>query len=64
MRKPNQAVRLIGVGVSGLGQPIRQLGFVGYGYRERVAGLQDAVDELQEKYGKNVIKRGGNAEVT
>ena len=27
VRKPNQAVRLIGVGVSGLGAPIRQLGF-------------------------------------
>ncbi len=26
VRKPNQAVRLIGVGVTGLGQPIRQLG--------------------------------------
>jgi DNA polymerase IV len=26
VRKPNQAVRLIGVGVTGLGQPVRQLG--------------------------------------
>jgi len=57
VRKPNQAVRLIGVGVSGLGQPIRQLGLWDMD-SERSRKLQDVLDELQEKYGKDVIKRG------
>ena len=57
VRKPNQAVRLIGVGVTGLGQPIRQLGLWDFN-SEKERRLQDVVDELQAKYGKNVIKRG------
>jgi predicted NBD/HSP70 family sugar kinase len=57
VRKPNQAVRLIGVGVSGLGQPIRQLGLWDMN-SERARKLQEVVNELQEKYGKSVIKRG------
>ena len=57
VRKPNQAVRLIGVGVSGLGQPIRQLGLWNMD-NERSRRLQEAVDELQEKYGNNVIHKG------
>jgi DNA polymerase-4 len=57
VRKPNQAVRLIGVGVTGLGQPIRQLGLWDVD-SEKERKLQDVVDELQEKYGRNVIKRG------
>jgi len=57
VRKPNQAVRLIGVGVSGIGQPIRQLGLWDMG-SEKERKLQEVLDELQEKYGKNVIKRG------
>ena len=57
VRKPNQAVRLIGVGVSGLGQPMRQLGLWDQ-ENEKSRRLQNAMDELQEKYGKNAIKRG------
>jgi DNA polymerase-4 len=57
VRKPFQAVRLIGVGVTGLGQPIRQLGLWDAD-SEKERRLQDVVDELQEKYGRNVIKRG------
>jgi predicted NBD/HSP70 family sugar kinase len=57
VRKPFQAVRLIGVGVTGLGQPIRQLGLWDTN-SEKERKLQNVVDELQEKYGKNVIKRG------
>ncbi|HLF75119.1 MAG TPA: DNA polymerase IV [Anaerolineales bacterium] len=57
VRKPNQAVRLIGVGVSGLGQPMRQLGLWDQ-EDEKSRRLQNAMDELQEKYGKNAIKRG------
>ena len=57
VRRPNQAVRLIGVGVSGLGAPIRQLGLWDAG-SEKSRKLQEVVDELREKYGKNAIKRG------
>ena len=57
VRKPYQAVRLIGVGVTGLGQPLRQLGLWDVD-SEKERKLQEAVDELHEKYGRNVIKRG------
>jgi hypothetical protein len=57
VRKPNQAVRLIGVGVSGLGQPIRQLGLWDMD-SEKSRRVQEALDALQEKYGKDVIHKG------
>ena len=57
VRKPNQAVRLIGVGVSGLGQPIRQLGLWDMD-NERSRRLQETVEALQEKYGNNIIHKG------
>jgi DNA polymerase-4 len=57
VRKPNQAVRLIGVGISGLGAPIRQLGLWDVD-SEKARRLQDAVDSLHEKYGKDVIRKG------
>lgn len=64
VRKPNQAVRLIGVGVTGLGQPIRQLGLwdsseaVPRINSEKERKLQEVMDELQEKYGRNAIHKG------
>jgi len=57
VRKPNQAVRLIGVGVSGLGQPIRQLGLWDVD-SEKSRKLQEALDVLREKYGRDVIHKG------
>lgn len=57
VRKPNQAVRLIGVGVSGLGQPIRQLGLWDMD-SEKSRRVQEVLDALQEKYGKDVIHKG------
>jgi DNA polymerase-4 len=57
VRKPNQAVRLIGVGVSGLGQPIRQLGLWDMDH-EKSQRLQETVDELHNKYDKKVIHKG------
>lgn len=64
VRKPNQAVRLLGVGVSNLGQPIRQLGLWDTGEavlrmdNEKTRKLQEALDVLREKYGKDVIHKG------
>lgn len=57
VRKPNQAVRLIGVGVSGFGSPMRQLSLWDSG-NEKSRKLQDVLDDLQEKYGDQIIKRG------
>jgi DNA polymerase IV len=57
VRKPNQAVRLIGVGVSGLGAPIRQLGLWDMDV-ERSRRLQQAMDTLNEKYGRDIIRKG------
>jgi len=57
IRKPNQAVRLIGVGVSGIGAPVRQLSLWDEG-GEKSRKVQDVVDQLQEKYGKDVIHKG------
>ncbi len=57
VRKPGQAVRLIGVGVSGLGPPVRQLSLWEAG-SEKSRKLQDALDELRKKYGDKVIRHG------
>ena len=57
VRKPNQYVRLIGVGVSGLGAPIRQLGLWDEDH-EKSRKLQEAVDTLRERFGKDVIHKG------
>ena len=58
VRKPNQAVRLIGVGISGISAPVRQLSLWDAG-SEKSRKLQEVVDQLQEKYGRNVIHKGG-----
>jgi DNA polymerase-4 len=57
IRKSGQAVRLIGVGVSGLGEPMRQLELWSTD-SEKERKLQEVVDELREKYGDKAIKRG------
>lgn len=57
IRKSGQAVRLIGVGVSGLGKPMRQLELWDTGF-EKERKLQKALDKLKEKYGDSAIKRG------
>ena len=57
VRAKGQAVRLIGVGVSGFKPPLRQLGLWDADSEKR-RKLQEVVDELQEKFGKKVIKRG------
>jgi DNA polymerase-4 len=60
VRKPHQAVRLIGVGVSGLGPPARQLSLwdAPDPDPDKSRRLQEAVDELRTKYGENVIHHG------
>ena len=58
VRAPGRAVRLLGVGVSGLTEPARQLGLFD-GDTERQRRLQGALDELQSKYGEKLIRKGG-----
>jgi DNA polymerase-4 len=57
VRKPGQLVRLIGVGVSGLGPPIRQLELWDAG-SEKSRRLGSAIDQLRSRYGDEVIRRG------
>ena len=49
-------VRLVGVGVSGLGPPVHQLELWGDNHQKQ-AQLLDAVDELRERFGRDIIKR-------
>ncbi len=60
VRPPGKAVRLIGVGVSGLGAPVRQMELWGQA-DEKSRKLQRTLDELQEKYGSRVVRRGRRA---
>ena len=57
VRTPGKAVRLIGVGVSGLGEPVHQMELWGEN-REKRRKVQALLDELQDKYGDNVMSRG------
>jgi len=50
-------VRLIGIGVSNLTQPGRQLGMLDSS-TERVAQLNRAVDRIRQKYGFTAIQKG------
>ena len=52
-----KAVRLIGVGVSGLGAPLRQLELWGAD-SEKSRRLQEALDTVRAKYGEQSIRRG------
>ncbi len=55
--RTGQAVRLIGVGVSGLSPRARQLSLWETG-TDKTRRLQAAVDKLREKFGEEVVKRG------
>ena len=56
---PSHAVRLIGVGVSGLGPPVRQLSLWEDDFRKE-ARLLSAVDELRNRYGDKIVIRASN----
>ena len=53
---PTRAVRLIGIGVSRLNPPYRQLSLWDDNQDEKEK-LANAIDQLKEKYGQDVIKR-------
>lgn len=54
--RKGQPLRLIGVGVSGLGPPVRQLSLWD-DKSEKERRLQAAVDTLRERYGRNIVQR-------
>lgn len=56
-RPKGKAVRLIGVGVSGLSAPLRQMELWGQ-EAEKGRKLQEAIDELQERFGEKAVRRG------
>lgn len=56
---PGRAVRLLGVGVSGLGPPVRQLGLFDRRWEEDARLLQ-AVDAIRARYGWRAVRRGSD----
>jgi DNA polymerase IV len=56
LRPPGKSVRLIGVGVSGLGPPLRQLSLWAETSKRR--DLEKILDGLNERFGKDIIQRG------
>ncbi len=61
LHSSGKSVRLIGVGVSGLGPPLRQLSFWEEG-AEKSRELEKVLDNLNERFGKNTIQRGNFTE--
>jgi hypothetical protein len=57
VRLKGKAVRLIGVGVSGLGTPLRQLGLWDAD-SEKSRRLQEALDTVRARFGEKAIQRG------
>jgi DNA polymerase IV len=55
--KRSHPVRLLGIGVSGLGPPIRQLNLWEHS-EEREQRLLEALDTLRHRFGNQVVKRG------
>ncbi|HEX9029305.1 MAG TPA: DNA polymerase IV [Anaerolineales bacterium] len=57
--RPRMAVRLLGVGVSRLGPAVRQLSLFDQTYKKD-ARLQATLDELRERFGDKVVRRGSD----
>ena len=60
-RKPAQAVRLIGVGVSNLEKPGKQLTLWDVAEYQKEAQLEIAMKEIQKKFGDGAIQQGNNS---
>jgi DNA polymerase IV len=64
--KENQSIRLIGVGISGLGSPLRQLSLWDHLESDvhqspdtnQTDKLEGAINELKMRYGNNILHRG------
>lgn len=64
--QPGQAVRLLGVGVTGLGNPVRQLRFwdakIESEESQKEHRLRSAVEALRERFGENALRWGSDLE--
>jgi DNA polymerase-4 len=60
--KNHQPVRLLGVGVSGLGPPLRQL-CLWENTTDKEQRLLEALDQLRERYGEPVVRRGAGGKL-
>ena len=58
VRPSGKAVRLVGVGVASLGEPIRQLSLWEEGSSQKTRSLEAALDAIQERFGEQVIQHG------
>jgi DNA polymerase-4 len=56
--EPGKPVRLLGVGVTGLREPVRQLSLWD-ATTEKDRQLQTAIDQLRQRFGKQIVSRGG-----
>jgi DNA polymerase-4 len=56
--KQTKPIRLIGVGVSDLVEPIRQLELFDRTWEEQER-LQEAIDNIRERYGPDAVRRAG-----
>ncbi|MCJ7707988.1 MAG: hypothetical protein MUO38_10260, partial [Anaerolineales bacterium] len=57
--RPGKAVRLLGVGMAGLGPPLRQLGLFDRRWEED-SRLLKAVDAIRAKYGWDAVQRASD----
>jgi DNA polymerase-4 len=57
--RPDRPVRLLGVGVSELGPPLRQLSLFDQGWKQE-RRLYEAIDRIRGRFGRDVIRRAGS----
>jgi DNA polymerase IV len=56
------AVRLLGVGISGLGTPVRQLSMFDQNYKKDTR-LQATLDDLRARFGDKAVRRGSDLDI-
>lgn len=59
LRERSDAVRLLGVSVSGLGEPAAQLSLLDDGAQQKDSAISGAVDAVRGRFGEDAVRRGG-----
>jgi DNA polymerase-4 len=60
LRERAGSVRLLGVSVSGLGEPAAQLSLLDDSMQQKDSAISGAVDALRGRFGEDAVKRGGS----